>query len=210
MAEGEYSPGPHEDPDLWHSIVIGPYVFPVDLDYGCVTVEVETSVDLAQEKKKGANGARTKVKGKNISKVRLKFAYTRRIYSASNSLRLALDPGGPNFGRPWEIRHPECADRGVDTITIKSMSKLDIAGDTFSFSVEADGWTEPKTAAIGGVTTPKEPAPGWEQMSVPVGSIWSVVNGWAEFAQGAAKNPPVFKPLPQQQTPPFNGPDTKP
>lgn len=154
------SPGPHEAPDLWNSITIGPLPpFPAIRGEGAVKVKVKTGAELDQQKANGKTVPRTKVKGKKVAKVSLLFSFTRVIYDPSNLLRIAIDPGGENYGRAWEVEYPECADRGVNRLIFTEMGELVSTGDIYSFSVDAEGWNEPAKAQAGGTTTPKTAAP---------------------------------------------------
>lgn len=155
MASSYGSPAPHEAPELHDSIDVGGVRFPSDPREGAVKVTVKTGADIEAQKANGKNGAVHKSKGKKVAEVTLVFTFTRRIYAASNSLRLQLDPGGVNTGKSWEARHPELSDRLVNALIFKSLGALERVGDKYSFTLEGDGWNEPAKALTGGTKTPK-------------------------------------------------------
>lgn len=160
--ESALSPGPHEVPALHDAITIGAMLFPADPLEGGVKVAIKTGAELDQQKANGKDVARTKAKGKKVAKLSFTFRFTRTIYAPSNALRVAIDPGGDNNGRAWEVKHPECSDRRINAVMFTEMGALEIAGDSFSFNVEADGWYEPAAAMVGGTKTPKTAVPGGE------------------------------------------------
>ena len=179
------SPGPHEPGRLYDSIQIGSTLFPSDPLEGVVRVKVKTGADVEQQKANGKTAARTNVKGKKTPKVSLAFQFTRRIWETANALRLAIDPGGDNSGKPWEVRHPELAARGVTAVVFTDMGELGIKGDAFEFSVEADGWVEPPAAKLGGTKTPKTATPSAE--AADASAIAKQFRHFQEVLAGAGK-----------------------
>lgn len=138
---------------------IGPFHWPPRAGEGGIRVTVTTSIDVDQQKPKGKDVARTTVKGRKPASVKLVLSWTRQVELDGDAIRIALDPNGENSGKVWEVTHPEANKRGVHNILITKASELTVTGDLFTFTLEADGWTEPTPAAVGGAVTPKTAVP---------------------------------------------------
>ena len=152
-------PGPHESPEAWNSADIGPYHWPPTDQRGGVLIAVTTAIDVDTQKPKGKDPAKSTTKGRKVASLKFDFSFTRLDWARGNEIRLALDPHGVNSGKAWELTAREPNDRGVDHVIFKSASALAITGDLYKFSLDADGWSEPKPAQVGGASTPKAAVP---------------------------------------------------
>lgn len=212
------TPAPHDNARLHNAIELGSLRFPSNADEGAVKVQVKTGVDVDQQKANGKDRAKTKIKGKKVSKISISFQYTRLIYETSDAFRLAIDPNLTIEPGSWEVRHPEISARGINALVITDMSALEIKGDLYSFSVEADGWFEPSQAKLGGAKTPKTAKPASQASPADVlanrlldfqealfgageqvATAANGINTAAEAIRRAAANQPA--------NPPFQGPD---
>lgn len=150
-------PGPSST--LHFEADIGPYHWPPKPNTGRVAVKIRTAIEVEIQKPNGKDPARSKLKGKKPAQVTYEFTWTREVENEGNAIRLALDPNGENSGKVWETTNPEANGRGVRNVLFKEASELTIAGDTYSFTLTGDGWTEPKKAAVGGTSTPAKSVP---------------------------------------------------
>lgn len=153
------TPSPALNPALWNSCEIGPYVWPPEPGEGGVKIAVVTAIDVDNQKPKGKDPAKSTTKGRKVAKIKLDFSFTTRVWDKGNEARLAWDPSGVNSGKAWDLRAVEPNARGVDHVLITQASALTITGDMCTFSLDADGWSEPKPAAVGGAKTPAKAVP---------------------------------------------------
>jgi hypothetical protein len=176
MASGV--PSPAAAPELWDTIGLGtlPRFPPVYPGGGGVKVVVKTAAKVDQQTANGKDGARSKTTGRAVAKGTMTFAFIADLWNEGNALREAIDPGGDGYGLTWEVSYPELAARKVNRVLFHDMGDLVITGDSYSFSVEFDGWDEPKKALQGGTKTPTKPVQHQEGITASIGSNGNIVN----------------------------------
>lgn len=183
-------PSPAEAPEVWNSCDLGPYTWPPEPGEGGVLIAVTTAIDVDTQKPKGKDPAKSTTKGRKVASVKLDFTFTRRVWERGNEIRLALDPHGVNSGKAWDIRAPEPNSRNIDHVIIKSGGSLTINGDMYRFSLDADGWSEPKKAAVGGASTPKTSISTLDEDRARVAAAVAAQKAYAAgFTNGGASLP---------------------
>lgn len=150
--------GPPNDDPAWLSIGLGRWSFPPVPGFdGFVEVETDEASKLDQQKSKGKSKAKTKVDGKDTTKGKCSIEWSVAIWTEARQFTIGISPNGPDAGGPFDCLHPEWNDRGVTSIIIKKLGKLERkpGGKAFKQSFDWEEWTDPKSAATAtGTKTP--------------------------------------------------------
>lgn len=105
----------------WNSVTLGPVVIP-----GLCVVTASKGRDVDLQKSKGKDGHSLKDNGAAPGEVTIDVTLTNvEQWERWQKIRPTIDPNRPGGVRnPLQIRHPECADRGIAAVYVKKITGL--------------------------------------------------------------------------------------
>jgi hypothetical protein len=161
-------PSPATDRLLWYSCVIGDYILPPTptcRPTGTVVIEAESGGKKDKKKAAGANKSKTTKQGKEDVKIKIKCEFTAEGWEDGeggagwDTILAAIDPNGDATGGPFAFSHPDTDRRGVKSIMVDKIGKVEWKGHHGSVEIDCSEWTDPATANTGGATkTPDKDA----------------------------------------------------
>jgi len=140
---------PSVSPLTWDSVGIGGMTFPPIPGEGAVArVSFTTKIKVDKQKASGKDKAKTKVNGVEPAEGELELTWTPAVDEAAMQFTMALDPNGPNAGKPFDIVHPEAQRRRVKSILVVEAGKLEIkhGGHLLSQKFKIEEWVDPGDA----------------------------------------------------------------
>ena len=200
-------PSPATDRASWYSCVIGDFVLPPDMRSGSITVEADSGGKHDKKKSAGKNKSKTTKQGKEDVKFKIHCEFTTTAWEDGpwgpgwDTILEFIDPNGTATGGPFAFSPPDTNRRGVKSVMVDKIGKLEWKGHHGKIEIDCTEWTAPTTATTGNATT--TPAADTSK-STPTHSVYSPttpgsgggvptgqVNGYNPAAsQGAPSNAP--------------------
>mgnify|MGYP000184445150 CR=1 FL=1 len=180
---GAPAPGDPGGTYLWHTVVIGDFILPVNPNDGSVVVEAESGGKKDKKKAAGKSKSKTTKQGKEDVKIKIHCEFTRDSWGDGEwgkgweSALAELDPCGTQSGGPFAFSHPDTNRRGVKSVMVDKIGKVAWKGYMATVEIDCSEWTAPDTPKNDNATkTPKTTADG---------------SKWVDTNKGAAPRPPT-------------------